>query len=63
MKKNKLPNVEECIAYIESTGWNLVHKTRGSYVFQGQNGKTVANGSNMISFTLAELRHAKKYGW
>lgn len=60
--KTQIPKVKDCIAYIESCGWRFKSYYLGGYFFESVDRTTMAGNSN-ISFTLKELRHAKKYGW
>lgn len=57
------PKIKDCIAYIESCGWEYLYKNYNFYVFKGRDGKTNMAGNNIIHFTLRELRDAKMYGW
>lgn len=63
MKNPNLPNIKECIAYVENCGWNFQHYTRPWYVFRSVNGRKTCNGSTKVSFTLTEIREAFKVGW
>lgn len=62
----RLPKVKtECIPYIEGCGWKFTHYDAGMrlYVFKGENGRRTMGGSNVISFTITEIRHAFSNGW
>jgi hypothetical protein len=54
---------EECIPYIERCGWKYIGRNFGSYWFKGMDGRKTMSGSETISFTLTELRHAFNNGW
>lgn len=58
--KSKLPNVKECISYIEGCGWKLVNQYRTVYYFENPNTNLV---HKQMRFTLTELRHAFVNGW
>ena len=60
-----IPKVKDCIAYIESCGWEFSHFDRHIrwYVFRGKNGRRTMSGSTTIPFTLRELREAYENGW
>ena len=59
--KSKLPNVKECISYIEWCGWKLTNQYRTIYYFENPG---VADLSmRQMRFTLTELRHAFLNGW
>jgi hypothetical protein len=55
-----LPTVEQSIARIEETDYKLVHRSRGYYLFRSD---TRPPHCRTLSFTLAELRCAFKYGF
>jgi len=59
--REPLPTVEQCIAYIESTDYKLMHRSRGwGYWFKSP---TRALHCQELKFSLGELRHAFKYGF
>jgi len=58
--EKKLPNVKECIAYIESCGWLLTNQYRTVYYFYNEKANEC---HRQMRFTLTELRHAFRYGW
>ncbi len=54
-----MPNVEECIKYIESCGWKLI--TRGKiYYFRNESANIWHKD---FYFSLHELRDAYRNGW
>ena len=54
-----MPTVEQCIAYIVSTGWTLERRSRGAYVFHNPRCAVM----QWVTFTLRELRDAQRNGW
>lgn len=60
MTATGLASVDECIRYIESTGWKLINRSRGFYAFRNSNAHVAQQ--NMV-FSLKELREAQKFGW
>ena len=59
-KRNSLPKVNDCIAYIESCGWKLVNRYRTVYYFKNED---ICIEHKQMRFTLSELRHAYVNGW
>jgi len=60
----KIPKVrEECVPYIEGCGWKFCDYHDGWYSFKGVDGRKTMSGSDMVHFTISELRHAFTYGW
>lgn len=59
----KITPVKDCVTYIESCGWKLIHKKSGTYWFKGLGGRTNMAGNDTITFSITELRHAKNFGW
>jgi hypothetical protein len=58
-----IPKIQDCIAYIEGCGWKLQYFNRPWYVFKSTGTARTMGGSDEITFTLTEIRHAKRYGW
>jgi len=59
-EKAEVVKVDECIRYIESCGWLLKSRARGSYNFRNENAHINFRDMN---FSLAELREAYHNGW
>lgn len=67
---NFMPTVKECIEYIVGCGFTFTGRVqrrfpRGGPIFYRftKNSGTMPNGSTEVLFNIAELRHAKKFGW
>jgi hypothetical protein len=58
---DRLPNVEECIAYVKSLGYDLIKRRRGLYIFRDNTGKRPPHNQEMW-WNLNEMRHGVKYG-
>lgn len=70
MTNNFMPTVKECIEYIVGCGFTFTGRVqrrfpRGGPIFYRftKNSGTMPNGSTEVLFNIAELRHAKKFGW
>ena len=65
----KLPKVKDCVAYIESCGWEFQYYNRPWYVFRIKPREveswagTKSIDRSEFTFTLTELRDAKRNGW
>jgi hypothetical protein len=58
----RITPVKDCIAYIESGGWQLDYYNRPWYVFKSLQWPGSANPTR-VTFTLTELRYAWANGW
>jgi len=59
----KITPIKDCVNYIVGCGFTFEGKAgRNTYVFR-KNVGTMPNGSDVVFFTLSELRHAEKFGW
>lgn len=56
----KTPKIDDCIEYIESCGWRLVLRKRGTYLFHLKKRCEVID---YVEFTLKEIREAYLKGW
>lgn len=59
---NKLPKVEDCIAYVCSLGYDVLWRSRGRYCFHAKPGSNRPAHNQIMTWTLGEMRHAVKYG-
>jgi hypothetical protein len=59
MKPNKIISLAECKENLAKYGWMFSHRSIiRTYVFTSEN-----HNWREVAFTLAELRHAAKYGF
>lgn len=61
MTPTGLPSVQECIAYVEGLGYDLIRRRRGVYIFQDNTGSRPEH-NRVMTWNLNELRHAVKFG-
>ena len=61
-KIKKLPSVKDCIAYIEGLGYKSLTHKRGIYSFECLDKSRRPQHNWIMSWSLTEMRHAKKYG-
>jgi len=57
-----LPSVTEGIAYVESLGYNLIYRRWPCYHFEVIDKSKRPMHNWHMTWTLAEMRHAAKYG-